>query len=248
MDLNILRYDTVDSTNSEAARQARLGAAEGTCVIARHQTAGRGRYGRTWSSEKDAGLYFSVILRPTIGTTFLPLITLMTGVAVYETLADLGLKPDIKWVNDVLVGEKKISGILCEAIDAPAGHAVIVGIGINLNLIGLSDDLQDTSTSIESETGTRHSPDDIAPRLTTQLSGLYDILRQTDGPARILELWRHRSTYFNGKQVRVAVENETIDGTTEGLENNGALRLRLADGSIRVIQAGDVQRLRSDTH
>jgi BirA family biotin operon repressor/biotin-[acetyl-CoA-carboxylase] ligase len=248
MDLNILLYDTLDSTNSEAARQARLGAAEGTCVIARQQTAGRGRYGRTWSSEKDAGLYFSVILRPTMEIGFLPLISLMAGVAVYETLADLGLEPDIKWVNDVLVGEKKISGILSEAIETPAGHAVIVGIGINLNLIGLGDDLRDTSTSIESESGTRHSQDDIARRLTSQLSRLYDILRQNDGQARILELWRHRSTYFSGKQVRVAVENEIIDGTTEGLENNGALRLRLADGSLKVIQAGDVQRLRSDTH
>src|SRR5688572_14200132 len=107
MNITVLTYDTIDSTNTEALKQARLGADEGLCIVARQQTAGRGRHGRTWVSGKDAGLYFSIVLRPNLDTKFLPLITLMAGVAVYDTLQELGLKPDIKWVNDVLVDEKK---------------------------------------------------------------------------------------------------------------------------------------------
>ena len=247
MDFIILRFDTVDSTNSEAARQARKGAREGTCVIARRQTAGRGRYGRTWVSDQDAGLYFSIVLRPAMETSLQPLITLMAGVAVYETLAGLGLHADIKWVNDVLINEKKICGILSEAIDTLLGRAVIVGIGINLTSSSFDSELLSTATSIEAETGTPLSPDDVAERLTSQLSRLNDVLTGPDGPTKILELWQRRSTYFMGKQVRVALENENVDGMTAGLEGNGALRLRLVDGSLKIIQTGDVQRLQANT-
>ena len=103
MNFTILRFDTINSTNTEAGKHARLGVDEGLCVIARQQTAGRGRHGRTWVSEKDAGLYFSVVFRPNIEPHFLPLITLMTGVSVYDSLKEFGVKPDIKWVNDILV-------------------------------------------------------------------------------------------------------------------------------------------------
>jgi len=102
MNFTILRFDTLESTNTEAANQARAGADEGLCILARQQTAGRGRHGRTWISERDSGLYFSLILRPKLDAEFLPLITLMSGIAVYDALEELGLKPDIKWVNDVL--------------------------------------------------------------------------------------------------------------------------------------------------
>ena len=85
MNITILKFDSLDSTNTEAANHARLGADEGLCIVARRQTAGRGRHGRTWASEIDAGLYFSIVLRPTLKMRFLPLITLMAGVAVYDT-------------------------------------------------------------------------------------------------------------------------------------------------------------------
>ena len=103
MNLSIIRYDTVESTNTEATKQAKLGADAGLCIIAGEQTAGRGRHGRTWVSEKDSGLYFSIVLRPKLESRFLPLITLMTGVAVHDTLKEFGIGPDIKWVNDILV-------------------------------------------------------------------------------------------------------------------------------------------------
>ncbi len=244
MNITILRLETIDSTNSEAARQAKLGADEGLCVIAKQQTAGRGRHGRAWVSEKDAGLYFSIVLRPKMNMRFLPLITLMTGVAVYDALKEFGLKPDIKWVNDVLVGEKKISGILAETVETPKGLAVIVGIGINLTSRNFPDEIADTATSIQAETNLSVSSDVVAEKLTNFIGYFYDILLGASGPQEIIGHWQRRSTYFSGKAVRVTMESATVEGVTDGLEENGALRVKTSDGSVKIVQAGDVERLR----
>lgn len=244
MNFNILLFDTVGSTNTEAIAQAKQGAEEGLCVIARQQTAGRGRHGRTWISEKGAGLYFSVVLRPKFELRFLPLITLMAGVAVCDTLREHGIKPDIKWVNDVLVGKEKISGILAETVETTKGLAVIVGIGINLRSSNFPSEIADRVTSIESETGQTPDADDLANTLTKYFGYFYEILSDENGPANILAEWQRRSSYFSGKSVRVALEHETIMGTTDGLEDNGALRLITKDGDLKIIQAGDVENLR----
>ena len=247
MQITLLTFDTLDSTNTEALKQAKLGADEGLCIVASQQTAGRGRHGRTWISPKDAGLYFSIVLRPRIETRFLPLITLMTGIAVHDTLAKLKLKPDIKWVNDVLVNEKKVSGILAETTDTAAGVAVVVGIGINIRSESIAADLDGTATSIEDVTGHRMDAAHVAQRTTARLTHWYDVLNGIDGPAKILDAWRQRSSYFSGKRVRVVLENETISGVTDGLEPEGALRVRRDDGSVAVVHAGDVEQLRAAT-
>jgi BirA family transcriptional regulator, biotin operon repressor / biotin---[acetyl-CoA-carboxylase] ligase len=249
MNITVLTYDTIDSTNTEALKQARLGADEGLCIVARQQTAGRGRHGRTWVSEKDAGLYFSIVLRPKLDTKFLPLITLMAGVAVYDTLQELGLRPDIKWVNDVLVDEKKISGILAETTETNDGLAVVVGIGVNIRSSNFPPEITDIATSIEQESSPGMDAfrrEVLVETLTKYLSYFYDILTNENGPANILDEWRRRSTYFSGKPVRVQIGKKTIAGITDGLESNGALRVRSASGQVTIVQAGDVERLRDD--
>jgi BirA family transcriptional regulator, biotin operon repressor / biotin---[acetyl-CoA-carboxylase] ligase len=245
MNFTILRFDRVGSTNTEAAAQARNGAGEGLCVIAFEQTAGRGRRGRAWISERGSGLYFSVVLRPKLEMRFLPLLTLMAGVAVHDTLAEFGVDADIKWVNDLLADEKKIGGILSETIETNAGIAVVVGIGINLRFLTVPDEIAETSTSIEAQTGRQVESDQAAEILTRYLSYFYDILSRPDGQKAIVDQWRRRSTYFSGKDVRVTLSDGSFAGVTCGLEDNGALRVRTADGSIIVVQAGDVERLRS---
>lgn len=245
MNFAILHYDTIASTNTEALEQARQGAAEGLCVVARQQTAGRGRHGRTWVSEKDAGLYFSIVLRPKLEMQFLPLITLMTGVAVHDTLAAFGVEPDIKWVNDILVSDKKICGILAETTETPKGLAVIVGIGINLRSSNFPPEIGYTATSIEESTGTLVDTNGLVEDLTKNISQFYEVLQTDSGPSAIISEWKKRSSYFSGKAVRVNLENETITGVTDGIEYNGALRVLKDDGELIVVQAGDVQRLRS---
>ena len=275
VNINLLTFDTIDSTNTEALKQARLGAEEGVCIVARQQTAGRGRHGRPWVSEKDAGIYFSIILRPTIETQYLPLITLMTGVAVHDTLAEFGIDADIKWVNDLHVDGKKICGILAETTDTPKGLAVVVGIGINVKSSNFPPEIADTATSVVEVLSRRSStasmvrdrrangsppyeggvaaasadgvvlPAYLAESLTKYITYFYDILQSDDGPNTIIDEWRKRSTYFSGKPVRVVLENETLTGVTDGLETNGALRVKRNDGSVTIVQAGDVEQLRA---
>lgn len=245
MNISLLTYDTVGSTNTEALKQARLGANEGLCIVAREQTAGRGRYGRTWVSGKDAGLYFSIVMRPHIQTKFLPLITLMTGVAASDTLNEFGIKSDIKWVNDIHVNERKICGILAETTETRDGIAVIVGIGINLRSTNFPPQIADLATSIEDSIPGAVSRDEVVETLTKYLLYFYDMLSTDNGPVRIIEEWRKRSTYFSGKYVRAELGNKTVTGITDGLEANGALRLRKEDGSVSILQAGDVERVRA---
>src|SRR5262245_39017058 len=150
----ILRFEALPSTNTELARLASEGAAEGLAVVAEEQTAGRGRLQRAWSSPKGAGLYFSILLRPTMPPNYWPLITLMAALAAGDALSEAcGLQTDIKWPNDLLSGERKICGILAEAIDTPAGRAVIVGIGINLTQNAFPSELANVATSVAEATG-----------------------------------------------------------------------------------------------
>jgi BirA family biotin operon repressor/biotin-[acetyl-CoA-carboxylase] ligase len=242
MNFSLLTYDILDSTNTEALKQAKAGAGEGLCVIARQQTAGRGRYGRTWVSERDAGLYFSIVLRPRIRPNDLPLITLMAGIAVYDTLAEFGIKPDIKWVNDVLVNDKKIAGVLAETTDTSDGVAVVVGIGINLRASNLA-----TATSLEDCSATAVSSEDLVEVLTRNLASFYELLQTEHGGLNIIENWSRRSSYSSGKNIRAVLGNETINGVTDGLEDNGALRIKRDDGSVATIQAGDVEQVRAAT-
>jgi BirA family biotin operon repressor/biotin-[acetyl-CoA-carboxylase] ligase len=245
MNFTILRFDTIGSTNAEALAQARRGAAEGVCVVADRQTAGRGRHGRVWISEKGAGLYFSIVLRPTLEARFLPLITLMTAVAVAETLSELySLKTDIKWANDVLVGEKKICGILAEMTETDTGRAVIVGIGINLKASNFPPEIAQIATSIEEETGKRPDREELLQTLTRVFERFYDILQAGDGAQKTIAEWTRRSSYAFGKQVRVKLEGGSFFGTTDGLDESGALRVKTETGETRIVRAGDVENLR----
>jgi BirA family biotin operon repressor/biotin-[acetyl-CoA-carboxylase] ligase len=248
MNFTILRFETIDSTNTEALNQARRGAGEGLCVTARRQTAGRGRKGRVWVSEKDAGLFFSLVLRPPVETRFLPLVTLAAAIAVHETLETLyQIDCDIKWVNDIHVRGKKISGILAETADTPQGPAVVVGIGINLRQTNFPPEVAAIATSVEAETGAPPASETLLQKLTFFLSEQCALFYGAEGAARIREEWTKRSSYAFGKAVRVVLENETIQGITEGIEENGALRVRLDSGEARVVHAGDVENLRQST-
>ena len=169
----------------------------------------------------------------------------MSGIAVYDALEELGLKPDIKWVNDVLAREKKICGILAETAETSKGLAIIVGIGVNITSSNFPDELAGIATSIKTEIGRSIKPDEMAEVLTRFISYFYDILRGENGPNEIRKEWQRRSSYFSGKSVRVVLENETITGVTDGLEPNGSLRVRTRDGTVLTVQAGDVQRLRA---
>src|SRR5215216_5138447 len=196
----VLRYESLPSTNTELARLASEGAAEGLAVLADEQTAGRGRLQRAWSSRKGAGLYFSILLRPAIPTQYWPLITFMAALAVGDALLEAtDLQTDIKWPNDILANERKICGILAEAIETPAGRAVIVGIGINLTQNAFPPDLGNVATSVSEVMGQPAERETILAALLRALARWYSLLHESDGREKIVAAWCNRSSYANGR-------------------------------------------------
>jgi len=233
----VLRYESLPSTNTELARMASEGAAEGVAVLADEQTAGRGRLQREWSSPRGAGLYFSILLRPRIPVDRWPLITFMAALAVGDALQEATeLQTDIKWPNDLLSGERKICGILSEAIETPAGRAVIVGIGINLTPGAFPE-----ATSVAEATGVQPDREAILAALLRALPRWYSLLDERE---KIVAAWSSRSSYATGKLVQVNNGDEVWRGTTCGVEPDGALRLRTISGEIKMVRAGDVRSLR----
>ena len=241
----IQRLDSIDSTNLEALRQAKAGAPEGLCIVAREQTKGRGRLDRSWQSPPDAGLYMSLILRPKFAMTAWPLLTLMAALAVCDSLMKAcELRADIKWPNDLYVNDRKLCGILAETVETALGPAAVVGIGINLSseIVPL---VQVEATSVESETGRRPDSDLVLNSLLNSMAERYDLLRSATGCEHIIREWCEHSSFAMGRRVRVTLSDEAFEGTTRGLESDGALRVETAGGKMKIVRAGDVTAVRS---
>ncbi|HEV7473580.1 MAG TPA: biotin--[acetyl-CoA-carboxylase] ligase [Pyrinomonadaceae bacterium] len=242
----ILRFESLPSTNLEAATRAGAGAAEGLCIVAAEQTAGRGRLQRHWLSPKNAGLYFSIIVRPKFEQSLWPLLTLMSAVAVHDALLDAcSLETDIKWPNDLLFNDKKLCGILAETVETPQGRAVVIGIGINLTTNSFPPELEAVATSVAAAKGQAPELEVILEALVRFLSANYETLNRADGPAETIREWCARSSYAAGKLITVTETNESLVGTTRGLERDGALRVEMSDGEIKAVRAGDVTAVRS---
>lgn len=242
----ILRFDSLPSTNIEAARRAAAGAAEGVCIVAGEQTAGRGRLQREWVSPKGAGLYFSIIVRPQFTQSSWPLLTMMAAVAVRDALFEaFALETDIKWPNDILADEKKLCGILAETVETPTGRAVVVGIGINLTKGSFPRELDAIATDVETAGNRKPELEVVLNALVRALASRYEVLNQADGPEVIIREWCARSSYCEGKLIRVSGGGaDEIVGTTRGLERDGALRVETPAGEIKVVHAGDVTGVR----
>ena len=236
----LLRFDQLDSTNNYARELAAQGASEGTAVLARQQTAGRGRQGRTWISPAATGLYLSVILRPQIAPSGAAFIPLAAAIAVAETLTmDFQTPADIKYPNDVLVNGRKICGILVEAaVEGERLLSMVLGIGVNVGQRQFPEELTDTATSLFLASGLTHTPEEFARPLLARLSHWYAVA--IDQPERILSRWEELSSYANNCAIRILSPEATVEGITRGLTPAGALRVELDDGEIRDIVAGEI--------
>jgi BirA family biotin operon repressor/biotin-[acetyl-CoA-carboxylase] ligase len=237
----IYHFFKVDSTNTVALRLGHEGEPHGAIMLAEEQTAGRGRVGRSWHSEKTSGIYLTALLRPPIGPTQAPLITLVAGLAAYDAVVEqTGLRPDLRWPNDLLLNGKKFCGILTEMHAEPDHvHFVIVGIGINVNHTRMPEELAPMATSLRMETGRSHSRLELLVRLLRCLDSYYNQF-VAEGPGPILARFAEVSSYARGKRVRISTATETYVGTTAGLEPNGLLRVEREDGRTQVVISGDV--------
>jgi len=238
----IYHFFKVDSTNTVAMHLGEAGAPHGAVVLAEEQTAGRGRAGRSWASEKSAGIYCSVLLRPTIPPAHAPVLTLVAGLAARDAAAeDMDTLPDIRWPNDLLVGGKKFGGILTEMHAEPDRvHYAVIGMGINVNQTKMPEPIASIATSLRIDTGKPHSRLELLIRLLRQLDRYYNQFL-AEGAAPILRRFAQVSSYFKGKRVRITTAAESFTGTTTGLDSSGVLRVVRDDGrGTELVLSGDV--------
>jgi BirA family biotin operon repressor/biotin-[acetyl-CoA-carboxylase] ligase len=231
----------VESTNDIAMKLGDAGEPHGAVVIAEEQTAGRGRAGRSWSSEKSAGIYCTVLLRPAISPAQASLLTLVAGLAARDATAEeLDAAPDVRWPNDLLLGGKKFCGILTEMQAEPDRvHYAVVGIGINVNQSRMPAEIASVATSLRIESGHIHSRLDILVRLLRHLDRYYNLLL-SEGSGPIIRRFSEVSSYYQGKRVRITTANDSFVGTTKGLEPSGILRVARDDGRVVTVISGDV--------
>jgi BirA family biotin operon repressor/biotin-[acetyl-CoA-carboxylase] ligase len=237
----VYHFFKVDSTNNVALALGHEGEPHGAVVVAEEQTAGRGRLGRAWHSEKSSGIYVSVLLRPVLAPAQAPLLTLLAGLAARDAVAEqTGLRPDLRWPNDLLLHGKKFGGILTEMHAEPDRvQFVVIGIGLNANHTKMPAGLETIATSLRLETGRQHSRLELLAKLLRHLDRYYNQFL-AEGAAAILARFSEVSSYARGKRVRIATTTETFTGTTAGLEPNGLLRVARDDGRTEVVLAGDI--------
>jgi BirA family biotin operon repressor/biotin-[acetyl-CoA-carboxylase] ligase len=234
----VVWHEEVASTNDVAIAAAERGAHEGVVIAAHAQSSGRGRLGRNWSSPAGAGLYVSVILRP--ASHVVPLITIAAGVAVADGIeAATGLRPCVKWPNDVYVASRKLAGILAESGSSPAGAHVVVGFGINVRPAAYPPDVRDRATSIEAELGRAVDRGLVLAECLASLSSRYELLERGAGDD-VIVAWRARAAAHMGRPVEWDVERVTRRGIAHDVDARGALLVRVDDQIVRVI-SGEVR-------
>jgi BirA family biotin operon repressor/biotin-[acetyl-CoA-carboxylase] ligase len=236
-------FETVTSTNTEAADWAREGASEGSVVVAEYQSAGRGRHGRTWTAKKGQNLMFSVVLRPDLAAERLGLIPVAASVAVAEAI-DAFVSPHravLKWPNDVLLEGRKTCGMLLESSLSGQREArvVVLGVGMNVNQTDFPKALADTATSLRLTTGRAVSRPPLFARLLRRLEARYDAV-QTGYDDEVRAAFHDRlATLGERTTLRVAETGETLTGIVRGVTETGALQLDTPDG-LHTLHAGDV--------
>jgi BirA family biotin operon repressor/biotin-[acetyl-CoA-carboxylase] ligase len=230
-------YTTLDSTQLEALRLAAQGAPHRTVIIAQEQTAGQGRLGRSWHSESAAGLYLSCILRMALPAARLPALTVALGLAVKKAIEQVTELPcDLRWPNDILIGNRKVCGILTQL----ASDAVIAGLGINVSHTEFPPELAGTATSLRLEGAGTFSREDLFVALLDAVNEYAERYALGDRESILFE-FAEQSSYAVGRRVIVEQDGRTIRGHTDGLDENGFLYVRQASGERVTILAGGVR-------
>ena len=241
----VQHFFSVGSTNTLAMEAGAEGLLEGTVFLAEEQTAGRGRAAHAWHSVQGSGIYCSVLLRPALPASEVLLLSLAAALAVRSAMAEIqpAFAPDLKWPNDLLLGDKKVCGILTEMNAEPTRvRYLVIGIGINVNQASFPPALQGQATSLRMASGSEWSRAELCAALLKSLHREYaEFVRNPAARANILRRFAAHSPMVQGRAVRVE-ENGGFEGTTDGLDDRGFLRVRTADG-MRTVLSGTVRLL-----
>ena len=235
-------FERTTSTNDVIEKLARDGVKEGVVVFAESQTLGRGRLGRKWISPERKGLWFSILLRPDLRPQETTQLTVASATALRRAIqSETGLKPEIKWPNDILVGGKKVAGILTElSAELDRVKHVILGIGVDVNL-GANEfpaELRRLATSLKIESGRAISRPELAAAVLRELD--FDYARICAGKfTAVADEWQaHCATI--GREVTIQIGGRRIRGRAESLDDDGALLVRTEHGHLERITGGDV--------
>jgi BirA family biotin operon repressor/biotin-[acetyl-CoA-carboxylase] ligase len=239
-------FQACPSTNDEAMRWARIGAPHGAVVRADAQSSGRGRNGRTWNSPSGKGLYFTLIVRPTLEMSAVPQLTMLAALGAAQALDRFARGAAVKWPNDILLNSRKVGGILSEASPRSdvSSHVDWAVIGIGLNINHEADDLPPRpiypATSLLIDSGRRQNADDVLEVVLEEIRGLYERFATGEWEA-IRRQWQTRDALL-GRDVEVTTLDGAWRGFASSVETDGALCVRDERGPRRVV-AGDVRPL-----
>lgn len=234
----ICYFESAYSTMDVAGELGAKGYPEGTIVVAETQTKGRGRMGRFWSSPKYKGIYFSLLIRPRILPNATPVLTLLAAVSVCEAVKEVtGLEAKIKWPNDIMLGNRKLGGILTELnAETDTTHFVVIGIGINVN--NDKRHLVEGAVSLREEKKEEVSRLRLLQEMLVRLEHNYSLFQGKGGEA-IVSLWRLYSSTL-GRRVKVVLQKAHLEGEAVGIEADGGLLVRRDCGLTEKVMAGDV--------
>lgn len=238
----VLFVDSTASTNSDLMRMASddTGLEDGLVLCAAVQTAGKGRQGRRWVSNRGDGLFFSVLVKPRVSLSEASTLPLVAGAAVATAVEGLcpGVEVLIKWPNDIHVRGRKLCGILCEmkAIGGEVRH-IVVGIGLNLSSDSFPDEIAAIATSLKAETGRAFGREEVLDAILSRLRALRDVW-ETRGFGAVLPEIARRDALL-GRNVSIECGGPPVSGTACGIAEDGALMLSLADGFVERVYSGD---------
>ncbi|OPZ60739.1 MAG: Bifunctional ligase/repressor BirA [Deltaproteobacteria bacterium ADurb.Bin510] len=235
--------ESTASTNQDARELAEQGAAEGSLVVAEQQTAGRGRRGRSWYSAPGVGVYLSLILRPALAASEVARLTITAAVAACEALRELsGLDVRIKWPNDLLVGQRKLGGILTEvSMDQESVSYAVVGLGLNVATGDFPPELAAIATSLRLASGRELRRAAVVRGVLERFERRYDELLN-EGFAGILAEFKALSNVI-GREVEVTIAGEGLRGLARDIDADGFLLLELGGGGVKRVLAGDIRPL-----
>lgn len=233
-------FETITSTNDVLKQLANQGAPEGTVLVADCQTGGRGRLGRTFLSPSQVGIYLSVLLRPNCKPSELMHLTCASATATCTAIQEAaGFRPGIKWTNDIVYENRKLSGTLTELSIQPDGSTAyaIIGTGINCNQMDFPPEIRDIAGSLKMATGRQINRALVAAKL---IDALYDTNRRLlTGKSEIIASYR-RDCVTLGRKISVIQKDRVRHGTALDVDEAGALFVRFDDGSVETVNSGEV--------
>lgn len=242
MGKKILHFESINSTNNKAKELSEKGEDHGTVVISEEQVGGKGRLGRSWCSPKYKGISLSIILKPNINPMEAPKITQIAAAAMIESLREFNINAKVKWPNDIIIGGKKVCGILTEMSgELNRVNYIIVGIGINANLDkdDFSEDLLDRATSLKIETNTSINRKSLVGMLLNKFEFLYTEFQEKKQIELSIKICKNNSAVI-GKNIKVVRNNNEKCAKALDLDGDGRLVVQYKDGSLEKLVSGEI--------